>query len=121
MLFVGSVEQLRIYGTKNHINGHHYSWDDWVPQDRVRKFTEENKELAAQLHTAMKEVQESKAPKSAKKGGRANGSGISSRGSEERTGSVGTLGGRNRRNRDYDLEHVSLKIFLSVSCLHPLK
>jgi len=89
------------------------SWDDWVPQDRVRKFTDENKELAAQLHNQMKMLQQ-KAPKSgpgAKPGKRgANGSDFSSaRGSEERTGSVAAQPGRGgpRRNRDYDLEHVS--------------
>ena len=86
------------------------SWDDWVPQDRVRKFTDENKELAAQLHTQMKILQQ-KAPKSVtKKGGRTNGGSdfSSARGSEERTASVAAQSGRGpRRNRDYDLEHVS--------------
>lgn len=85
-------------------------WDDWVPQDRVRKFTDENKELAAQLHNQMKALQ--KQPKSGKKGqgGRANGSDFSSaRGSEERTASVAAQSGRGgqRRNRDYDVENVS--------------
>lgn len=84
-------------------------WDDWVPQDRVREFTPENKELAAQLHTQMKALQ--KIPKSAvKKGGKTNGSDFSStRGSEERhTSAAAAPGGRGpRRNRDYDLEHVS--------------
>ena len=28
-------------------------WDDWVPQERVRKFTEENKELASNLKKDM--------------------------------------------------------------------
>ena len=86
------------------------SWDDWVPQDRVRKFTDENKELAAQLHTQMKILQ-TKAPKSlSKKGGRTNGSDFSSaRGSEERNASAAAPSVRGpRRNRDYDLEHVSL-------------
>ncbi|TVY86609.1 Chromatin modification-related protein, partial [Lachnellula willkommii] len=83
-------------------------WDDWVPQDRVREFTPENKELAAQLHTQMKALQ--KIPKSAvKKGGKTNGSDFSStRGSEERHTSAAAAapGGRGpRRNRDYDLEH----------------
>ena len=93
-------------------------WDDWVPQDRVRKFTDENKELAAQLHNQMKMLQ-SKAPKSVGKGqGKrgANGSDFSSaRGSEER-GSVAAAPGRGgpRRNRDYDLEHVSTFVFLDV-------
>jgi hypothetical protein len=92
-------------------------WDDWVPQDRVRKFTEENKELAAQLHSQMKALQQ-KAPKSAtKRGGRANGSDFSSaRGSEERH--VAAQGGRGpRRNRDYDLEPVSackISLFLDL-------
>ena len=87
-------------------------WDDWVPQDRVRKFTEENKELAAQLHNQMKALQ--KAPKGAggKKGagGRTNGSDFSSaRGSEERTASVAAQSGRGgqRRTRDYEIENVS--------------
>lgn len=97
------------------------SWDDWVPQDRVRKFTDENKELAAQLHTQMKLLQQ-KAPKSSAKAkaGRANGSdfGSSGRGSEERHASVAAAGGGRgpRRNRDYDLEQVSFSFtFCSVS------
>lgn len=97
------------------------SWDDWVPQDRVRKFTPENKELAAQLHNQMKLLQQ-KAPKSVGKGqGKrgANGSEISSqRDSEERMGSVAATGrGGPRRNRDYDLEHVSVSHFSFLFCL----
>jgi len=89
------------------------SWDDWVPQDRVRKFTDENKELAAQLHAQMKALQQKSTPAAAKsgtkKGTRANGSDFSSaRGSEERHLSTTAQSGRGpRRNRDYDLEHVS--------------
>lgn len=88
-----------------------YSWDDWVPQDRVRKFTEENKQLAAQLHEQMKALQGKPAPsasKSAKSKGRANGSDFSSaRGSEERGSMAAQGGGRApRRLRDYDLEQV---------------
>jgi hypothetical protein len=87
-------------------------WDDWVPQDRFRKLTPENRELAAQLHNQMKKtLQDQKAPKSTGKGAkgvRTNGSDYGSRGSEER-GSAAVQGGRgNRRGpRDYDLEHVS--------------
>lgn len=91
-----------------------HSWDDWVPQDRVRKFTDENKELAAQLHNQMKMLQQ-KAPKSvSKKGGRTNGSDFSSaRGSEERHASAAAQSSRGpRRNRDYDLENVSLSEFI---------
>jgi hypothetical protein len=94
------------------------SWDDWVPQDRVRKFTPENKELAAQLHNQMKLLQQ-KAPKSVGKGpGKRgqNGSDFSSRNdSEELGGSVAAAPGRGgpRRNRDYDLEHVSNFLFFT--------
>jgi uncharacterized protein with NAD-binding domain and iron-sulfur cluster len=85
-------------------------WDDWVPEDRVRKFTDENKELAAQLHTQMKALQRGtkSVTKSSKK---PNGSDFSSaRGSEERHTSVAATGGRagQRRNRDYDIETVRI-------------
>jgi hypothetical protein len=85
-------------------------WDDWVPQDRVRKFTDENKELAAQLHNQMKALQKKPAGGKKGQGGRANGSDFSSaRGSEERTASVAAQGGRGgqRRTRDYEIENVS--------------
>jgi hypothetical protein len=89
-------------------------WDDWVPEDRVRKFTDENKELAAQLHTQMKALQ--RGPKSVTKSTKKpNGSDFSSaRGSEERHTSVAAPGGRagQRRNRDYDIETVSIVGFL---------
>lgn len=94
---------------KIHYKGWKNTWDDWVPQDRVRKFTEENKELAAQLHNQMKALQTRGGPKSTTKGrgGRANGSDFSSaRGSEERYASAAAQSGRGgaRRHRDYDLE-----------------
>ncbi|KAL2185498.1 MRG-domain-containing protein [Thermothelomyces heterothallicus CBS 203.75] len=96
---------------KIHYKGWKSSWDDWVPQDRVRKFTEENKDLAAQLLAQYKSLQSGKSTKqSAKKGGAAaraaNGSDMgSARGSEERTAGAATTSGRGpRRARDYDLE-----------------
>ncbi|PQE27920.1 histone acetylase complex subunit protein [Rutstroemia sp. NJR-2017a BBW] len=93
-------------------------WDDWVPQDRVMKFTQENRELADQLHREMKNNQKPKSATTGAAGGkrlaannRANGSDFSSaRGSEERHASVAAQsggGGRGpRRNRDYDLEQL---------------
>ncbi|OBT74287.1 hypothetical protein VF21_07371 [Pseudogymnoascus sp. 05NY08] len=97
---------------KIHYKGWKNTWDDWVPQDRVRKFTEENKLLAAQLHEQMKALQGKPAPsasKAAKTKGRANGSDFSSaRGSEERGSMAAQGGGRApRRLRDYDLEQAS--------------
>jgi hypothetical protein len=93
-------------------------WDDWVPQDRVRKFTEENKELAAQLHNQMKALQQKPTKAVAgKKGGRTNGSDFSSaRGSEERTASVAAQSGRGRGRRDYEIENVSLSVNFLLSC-----
>lgn len=97
---------------KIHYKGWKSSWDDWVPQDRVRKFTDENKDLAAQLLAQFKSLQSGKAAKqSAKKGGRVLNAGSdmsSARGSEERTAGAATTTGRGpRRARDYDLEQVS--------------
>ncbi len=103
---------------KIHYKGWKSSWDDWVPQDRVRKFTDENKDLAAQLLAQFKMLQSGKTAKqSAKKTGpatssRPNGSDMSSaRGSEERTAAAAATTGRGpRRARDYELEQVSLGV-----------
>ncbi|KAK2625839.1 hypothetical protein QTJ16_005151 [Diplocarpon rosae] len=80
------------------------NWDDWVSQDRVRKFSDENKELAAQLHNQLKDVKHGKSSKK-----RTQGSDFSSaRGSEERHASTAAQNGRgaaSRRNRDYDLDN----------------
>jgi mortality factor 4-like protein 1 len=93
---------------KIHYKGWKASWDDWVPQDRVRKFTDENKELASQLMAQYKQLQSGK-NKQPKKGGKTADSDFSSmRGSEERvTGGPAQSGRGPRRARDYELEHVS--------------
>lgn len=85
-----------------------FQWDDWVPQDRVRKWSDENRALAAQLHDQMKTAQQKavqnvkKNPVAGVKGGK--GSDFSTpRGSEERHGA----GRGPRRTRDYELESVS--------------
>jgi len=85
------------------------SWDDWVPQDRLRKLTDENRELAANLK---KELAAANAPRAAPKptGKTRRGQGSefgSGRGSEERTSSVPAAGGRgSKRARDNDIEKV---------------
>lgn len=93
---------------KIHYKGWKNTWDDWVPLDRVRKFNDENKELAAQLREQAKALQQ-KTNKLPKKLGKPNGSDFSSaRGSEERTAAVTTASGRGpRRARDFELENVS--------------
>ncbi|EGO56704.1 hypothetical protein NEUTE1DRAFT_111156 [Neurospora tetrasperma FGSC 2508] len=92
---------------KIHYKGWKSSWDDWVPQDRIRKLNDENKDLAQQLLAQYKQLQSGKAAKQPKKGGRPGGSDLSSaRGSEERTAAgTTTQNNRNpRRARDFDLE-----------------
>jgi mortality factor 4-like protein 1 len=106
---------------KIHYKGWKNTWDDWVPQDRVRKFSDENKELASQLQSQMKMLHQKNA-KPFKKGPRANGSDFSSaRGSEERNAGAAATSGRGpRRARDFDLEHVSISVppFLIVCDLY---
>lgn len=103
---------------KIHYKGWKSSWDDWVPQDRVRKFTDENKELASQLMAQYKNLQsgKSKGPKKGMTAARTGGSDMSSaRGSEERTQQGATMAsgrGNQRRARDYDLEQVSWHLHL---------
>lgn len=102
-----SEDGMHLY--KIHYKGWKASWDDWVPQDRIRKFNDENRELAKQLmEQARASMQKSSKP--AKKAAMKNGSDLSSaRGSEERTGAAAAMSGRGpRRTRDYDMEHVSI-------------
>ena len=90
------------------------SWDDWVPVGRIRKHTEENKVIAAQMLEQYNQTKRAKAQKdkSAKSKRTVNGSDLgSTRGSEER-GPPATQSGRGPRGRrDYDLEAVSYFIF----------
>ncbi|KAI9753268.1 MAG: hypothetical protein M4579_005241 [Chaenotheca gracillima] len=97
-----------------HYKGWKGTWDDWVPADRLRKFTEENKELAMQLKKDMESARSQaakdakKTPGSSKK--RATGSDFGSiRGSEERSSSLAAQGGPRgvKRGRDYELEKMS--------------
>ena len=101
---------------KVHYKGWKASWDDWATQDRIRKWTPENQELAQTLL-----AQRKKAADKSKSGGKksvlksvasATGAGSeigSGRGSEERGSGTVTSSGRGpRRYRDYELEQVSL-------------
>ncbi|QIW97190.1 hypothetical protein AMS68_002708 [Peltaster fructicola] len=78
------------YIYKVHYKGWKNTWDDWVPQERIRKFTDENRELAQNLKKEMDAARKASAakamPLSAKK--RPYGSdlaGSSGRGSEDRS------------------------------------
>lgn len=68
-------------------------WDDWVPQERIRKLTEENKELASNLKKDMDAQRRAATikPASMSTKKRAYGSdltGSSARGSEDRSSAV---------------------------------
>ena len=90
------------------------SWDDWVPQDRIRKNSEENKELAANLKSELDRMlrPHKAAANSTKK--KAAGSDLSSaRGSEERQ--TPATGRGQKRGRDYEIEKVRERISSSAN------
>lgn len=103
---------------KIHYKGWKNTWDDWVRQDRLRKFNDENKELAHTLRENVKALQAQ-----AKGGASARSAALkkvsvtagvdSSRGSEERTAQQATSSGRgSKRQRDHDLEEVCSACFI---------
>ncbi|KAJ2895541.1 hypothetical protein MKZ38_006391 [Zalerion maritima] len=99
---------------KVHYKGWKASWDDWVTQDRIRKFTQENQELAQTLLAQKRQATE-KGPKSLLKKSRLKGvagSDVGSgRGSEERGAGAITSSGRGpRRYRDYELEQMKTAV-----------
>ncbi|KAH6618991.1 mortality factor 4-like protein-like protein 1 [Boeremia exigua] len=86
---------------KVHYKGWKNTWDDWVPQDRLRKLNPENRELANSLRHEMLQAQRAARaqPPPVKK--KAQGS---TRGSEERQTSVSAAPRGQKRMRDQDLE-----------------
>lgn len=85
-------------------------WDDWVPENRLRKLTEENKELANNLKKEMDSQRRAAAgrpeapPKSTKKRGFGSDlTGSSARGSEERSSAVPQQQSRGtKRGREFE-------------------
>ena len=114
ILDVRSTEDNVSWQYKIHYKGWKKTWDDWVPQDRVRKLTDENKELAAQLHNQMKSVKATNQKSTSSRQGKKSSSGrgttnigdiSSARGSEERHAGTAMQSARGpRRQRDYDVE-----------------
>ena len=94
---------------------HSSRWDDWVLEDRLRKATEENRELAANLR---REVEASARQKTAKpnKNKRALSDRGSVRDSEERGSSVPGRGNK-RAKGENDIEKVRLGLPSPVSRL----
>ncbi|KAG8626709.1 hypothetical protein KVT40_005654 [Elsinoe batatas] len=83
-----------------HYKGWKNTWDDWVPQDRLRKFTDENRELARNLVQEMSAQRKSTASRVSnaasikKKAAGSDRLGSSARASEELAPSRGTKRGR---------------------------
>jgi hypothetical protein len=97
-----------------------HSWDDWVPQDRLRKLTDDNRELANNLKRDLVQTQPTRAsakPTGSSRKGKGQGSDLGSgRGSEERHSSVPAGGRGTKRGKDNDVEKVgSFCLFPRVS------
>ncbi|KAF2017019.1 histone acetylase complex subunit [Aaosphaeria arxii CBS 175.79] len=91
------------YEYKVHYKGWKNTWDDWVPEDRLRKITPENRELANQLRHEMLAAQRAARAQPPPSKRKPQGS---TRGSEERQTSVAATAGPRgqKRVRDHDLE-----------------
>jgi mortality factor 4-like protein 1 len=87
-----------------------HSWDDWVPQDRLRKLTDDNRELANNLKRDLVQTQPTRTsakPAGSSRKGKGQGSDLGSgRGSEERHSSVPAGGRGTKRGKDNDVEKV---------------
>ena len=84
-------------------------WDDWVNEARVRKLTDENKELAQNLKKDLDAQRRPALLKTTLAGSKKKtaGSDLSStRGSEERHSSVPAMGRGQKRGRDYEIDKV---------------
>ncbi|OJD23684.1 hypothetical protein ACJ73_04962 [Blastomyces percursus] len=89
------------YEYRVHYKGWKNTWDDWVLQDRLRKATEENRELAATLRRDVEASMRQRTKQSSAK--RRRGSDMSSnRNSEERHSSAPARG--TKRSRDAEIE-----------------
>ncbi|XPS71876.1 Esa1p-associated factor [Ascochyta lentis] len=86
---------------KVHYKGWKNTWDDWVPEDRLRKLTPENRELANNLRHEMLQAQRAARAQPPPTKKKAQGS---TRGSEERQTSVSAPPRGQKRMRDQDLE-----------------
>lgn len=86
-------------------------WDDWVSTDRLRKFTDENRELATTLRREAESAFRARnaKPTSKRRGGSDR---SSARGSEERQLSVPGRG--TKRGRDNEIEKVCFQDFLTL-------
>jgi len=101
---------------------HNHSWDDWVPQERLRKFTDENKELASNLKKDMDAQRRAASGRPAststtkKRPYGSDLAGSSARGSEDRSSAVPQppRGGTKRGREIEGIDKVCLAMFACV-------
>ncbi|MCJ1433102.1 Esa1p-associated factor [Xylographa pallens] len=99
-----------------HYKGWKNTWDDWVNGDRVRKLTDENKELAQNLKKDLDALRKPAPQKVANSKKKNAGSDLSSnRGSEERQSSAPATGRGQKRGRDNEIEKVGSLNFSSLT------
>ncbi|KAJ5273399.1 hypothetical protein N7478_008524 [Penicillium angulare] len=92
-----------------HYKGWKNTWDDWVLEDRLRKWTDENRELATNIRKEAEASLRGKNVKTPTSKKRAISEHSSVRDSEERGNSVSGRG--NKRVRENDIERVSCVSF----------
>jgi len=98
-----------------------YRWDDWVPQDRLRKYNDENLELSKNLRQEMNAQRRAAAkPMTATVTRKRDLNTGSARGSEERTAPTAPTRGT-KRGREYEgIDKVSgcfLRMFVFLRIL----
>jgi hypothetical protein len=93
------------------------SWDDWVPEDRLRKLSPENRELANNLRHEILAAQRAARAQPAPSKKKAQGS---TRGSEERQTSATAAPRGQKRVRDNELEKVRSEVPQLFLCLNML-
>jgi len=77
-------------------------WDDWVPQERLRKLTEDNLQLAKQLKKEVEQLQKQPRPDTKKSGGQKRKGGESVRGTSSPMPQIVNK----KRGRDLETEKV---------------
>jgi len=77
-------------------------WDDWVPQERLRKLTEDNLQLAKQLKKEVEQLQKQPRPDTKKSGGQKRKGGESARATSSPVPQIVNK----KRGRDLETEKV---------------
>jgi mortality factor 4-like protein 1 len=95
-----------------------YRWDDWVPQDRLRKYNDENLELSKNLRQEMNAQRRAAAkPMTATVTRKRDLNTGSARGSEERTAPAAAPTRGTKRGREYEgIDKVSGCFLLVFVC-----